>query len=404
MSNELTIDLGLILLVASIVAMISRRMRLPYSVGLVAAGIVLALLPIGIGIPITPDGIYTVLLPPLIFEAALQIRWPPFRRELPVVLVLAFFGVAIAAAVVAAGMHILVGWGWLGAALFGCLIAATDPVSVIAAFKEMKVEPRLNLLVEAESLLNDGTAAVGFTMLVALAGGAAVEPVSIASLLLWKVIGGVIIGGGLAGGLLLLAGRTEDHLVEITLTTIIAYGAFLIAERFEASGVLASLTAGMIVGNIGAKGYISRSGREHVFSFWEYAAFLANSLVFILIGLHEAHHAHGLLSQVVVFAIALVLVGRVAAVYPLCAAFSWSALAISQSYQHILVWGGLRGALALALALALPENLAERNDIIVAAFAVVAFSIFVQGLTMSPLIRKLGLGPHMEARQISSHE
>ena len=391
MSDALTIRLGLILLVASVVAMVSRRMRLPYSVGLVAAGIALALLPIGIGLPMSPDGIYTLLLPPLIFEAALQIHWPPFRRELPVVLTLAFVGVGIAAAVVAVGMHLLIGWGWLGAAMFGCLIAATDPVSVIAAFKEMKVQPRLSLLVQSESLLNDGTAAVGFSVLVALAGGVTAEPVSIAGLLLWKVVGGVIIGGGLAGGLLLLAGRTEDHLVEITLTTITAYGTFLIAERFEASGVLASLAAGMVVGNIGTRGYLSRSGRDHVFSFWEYAAFLANSLVFILIGLHEAHQALGLSTQMVDVAIALVLVGRVAAVYPLCAIFCRSRLAVSQSYQHVLVWGGLRGALALALALALPANLVERDEIIVAAFAVVAFSIFVQGSTMPPLIRGLGL-------------
>ena len=291
MSDQLTVKLGLILLVASVVAIVSRRMRLPYSVGLVAAGILLAIAPTNIGMPISPDAIFTVLLPPLIFEAALQIRWAPFRRDLPLILLLAFVGVAVAAALVAAGMHALAGWSWLGAATFGVLIAATDPVSVIATFKEMKAEPRLSLLVEAESLLNDGTAAVGFTVLVAIAGGSVVDPTAIVGLFAWKVSGEVIVGGGVAGGLLLLAGRTEDHLVEITLTTIAAYGAFLLAEHFEASGVLASLAAGMVVGNIGWRGYISESGRGHVLSFWEYAAFLANSLVFILIGLHEAHES-----------------------------------------------------------------------------------------------------------------
>ena len=277
MSDQLTVKLGLILLVASVVAIASRKVRLPYSVGLVAAGILLAIAPTNIGIPLSPDAIFTVLLPPLIFEAALQIQWTPFRRDLPVILFLAFVGVAVAAAFVAAGMHFLIGWRWPGAMMFGVLIAATDPVSVIAAFKEMKVAPRLSLLVEAESLLNDGTAAVGFTVLVAVAGGSAVDPSAIVGLFAWKVLGGVIVGGGIAGGLLLLAGRTEDHLVEITLTTIAAYGSFLIAEHFEASGVLASLTAGMVVGNLGWRGYISQSGHSHVLSFWEYAAFLANS-------------------------------------------------------------------------------------------------------------------------------
>lgn len=391
MSDQLTVKLGLILLVASVVAIVSRKMRLPYSVGLVAAGILLAIAPTDIGIPLSPDAIFTVLLPPLIFEAALQIRWTPFCRDLPVILMLAFVGVAVAAALVAAGMHILVGWSWLGAATFGVLIAATDPVSVVAAFKEMKAEPRLSLLVEAESLLNDGTAAVGFTVLVAIAGGSVADPTAIAGLFAWKVLGGVVVGGGVAGGLLLLAGRTEDHLVEITLTTIAAYGAFLLAEHFEASGVLASLTAGMVVGNIGWRGSISQIGRGHVLSFWEYAAFLANSLVFILIGLHEAHESLRLLTRTAAMAVLLVLLGRAAAVYLLCPVFSRSRLAVDRSYQHVLMWGGLRGALALVLALTLPGTVSERQEIIIAAFAVVAFSIFVQGLTMSQLICRLGL-------------
>jgi monovalent cation:H+ antiporter, CPA1 family len=397
MSDQLTVKLGLILIVASVVAILSRKMRLPYSVGLVAGGILLAISPANIGIPLSADAIFTVLLPPLIFEAALQIRWAPFRRDLPVILLLAFIGVAVSAALVAAGMHIFVGWSWLGAATFGVLIAATDPVSVIAAFKEMKAQPRLSLLVEAESLLNDGTAAVAYTVLVAIVSGSVVDPAAIAGLFVWKVLGGVIVGGGVAGGLLLLAGRTEDHLVEITLTTIAAYGAFLVAEDFEASGVLASLTAGMVVGNIGWRGYISQTGRGHVLSFWEYAAFLANSLVFILIGLHEAHESLRLLTRTAAIAILLVLLGRAAAVYLLCPVFSRSRLAVDRSYQHVLMWGGLRGALALVLALTLPDTLSEREDIIIAAFAVVAFSIFVQGLTMSQLIRRLGLVPSENA-------
>ena len=394
-------NLGLILLIAVVVAMISRRMRLPYSVGLVAAGVLLAQAPIVSGVLLSPEGIYTILLPPLIFEAALQIRWSPFRRDLPVILTLAFAGVAIAAVIVAAGIHFLVGWSWIGALLFGVLIAATDPVSVIAAFKEMPVAARLSLLVEAESLLNDGAAAVGFAVLLAVAGGSDLEPTSISVLLVWKVLGGFIVGGGLTGGLLLLAGRTDDHLVEITLTTIAAYGSFLIAERVETSGVLASLTAGMVVGNIGWRGYFSQSGRSHVLSFWQYAAFLTSSIVFIVIGLHEAAPGRRLLTQTTLIAIALVLLGRVAAVYPLSAIFNRSFLAVDIRYQHILVWGGLRGALGLVLALTLPENLPEREEIIVATFAVVAFSIFVQALTMPPLIRRLGLVQHSESAEQS---
>ncbi|WP_300399587.1 cation:proton antiporter [uncultured Sphingobium sp.] len=167
------IDFGMLLVVTSLVAIVSRRIGLPYTAGLVAAGIVLALLPIGIDLPLSRELIFNIFLPPLIFEAALQMPWKRLRDQLPLTITLAFLGVAISASVVAGGLHWLLGWSWLGAAFFGVLIAATDPVSVIAAFKEMRAEPRLGMVVESESLLNDGVAAVGFSILLGLAGGGA---------------------------------------------------------------------------------------------------------------------------------------------------------------------------------------------------------------------------------------
>jgi CPA1 family monovalent cation:H+ antiporter len=391
MTETPAVALGLLLLVASAVAMVSRRVRLPYSVGLVSAGIVLAFLPTGVELPLTRDLVFGIFLPPLVFEAALQLRWRPFLRDLPVTLTLAFLGVAIAALSVAAGVRVFLGWSWLGAGLFGVLIAATDPVSVIAAFKEMRVEPRLSMLVESESLLNDGAAAVGFGVLATVAAGGASGPGDAAVSLLWAALGGVAAGGVVAAAILALAGRTEDHLVEITLTTIAAYGSFTLAERFGMSGVLASLTAGLVTGNAGWRGPISSSGRQHVLAFWEYAAFLANSVIFILIGSHEAHQPIALFVGTAAVAIGLVLCGRALAVYPLCGLFRGSSLKVDRRHQHVLVWGGLRGALALALALALPDNVPERREIIVVAFAVVAFSVFVQGLTMPWLVRRLAL-------------
>lgn len=238
-------QIGLVLLVACIVAMLSRKLRLPYSVGLVIAGIGMAVLDRAFKLSVAPDLIYTVLLPPLIFQAALQLKWRPFRDNLLVTLTLGFPGVAVTGAVVAVGMHFAIGWAWLSSALFGALIAATDPVSVIAAFKEMNVEPRLSMLVESECLLNDGATAVVFAMLVAVAHGSGLYATAIVGSLLWMVLGGLAVGVAVAGALLLLASRTEDNLVEITLTTIAAYGSFLTAEYFHMSGVLASLTAGL---------------------------------------------------------------------------------------------------------------------------------------------------------------
>jgi CPA1 family monovalent cation:H+ antiporter len=385
-------SIGVLLLVAAIIAMLTRRIGLPYSVGLVAAGLLISVIPNRPELPLSRDLIFNILLPPLIFDAALQLDWKPFRRELPLTLTLAFFGVIGASAFVAAGMHWLIGWSWIGAALFAVLIAATDPVSVIAAFKEMNAEKRLCMIVESESLMNDGVAAVAFAVLAAMATGGAATVGTIAPQFLWTVFGGIGIGAAITGIVLMIAGRTEDRLVEITLTTIAAYGSFLTAEHFEGSGILASLTAGLMVGNLGWMGAISDSGRPHVISFWEYAAFLANSFVFMLIGIHEASMPLSVVGWITAAAaVALVLVGRLITVYPIAAAFQPTSLKTPIDYQHILFWGGLRGALALALALTIPNSVPEKVAIIVTAFVVVAFSIFVQGLTMPWLVKKLGV-------------
>src|SRR3954466_1896319 len=176
---------AILLLVACLIAMVTRRLGLPYIVGLVVAGFLIALLPNSPALPLSPSLIFNVFLPPLVFEAALQLDWRRFRGELPLTLTLAFFGVAVAALLVAAGMHWIVGWSWIGAGLFGVLIAATDPVSVIAAFREMRCEPRVSMVVESESLLNDGVAAVGFATLLTIAGGAPLHAMAIAPAFLW---------------------------------------------------------------------------------------------------------------------------------------------------------------------------------------------------------------------------
>lgn len=384
--------IGLLLLVACLIAMISRRVGLPYSAGLVAAGLLIALIPGAPRFTLSRDLIFNILLPPLVFEAAMQLPWKDFRRELPVTITLALVGVALAAFVVAAGLHYWLQWSWIGASLFAVLIAATDPVAVIAAFREMRADKRLCVLVESESLLNDGVVAVAFTVLFAVAAGASADVGSVVPAFLGTLFGGALVGAVVSGLILFLAGRTNEHLVEITLTVLAAYGSFLIAERLHASGVLASLTAGLMVGNLGAKGPISEAGRPHVLAAWEFFAFLANSFVFLLIGIQLVGVSITRLGwETAGIAILLVLAGRAIAVYPLSALFRASRLRMPLGFQHVLFWGGLRGALALALALTVPTTVAERDPIILSAFAVVAFSIFVQGLTMPWLVSRLGL-------------
>jgi CPA1 family monovalent cation:H+ antiporter len=393
---HLSAQLGLLMLVATLVAMLCARARVPYTVGLVAAGVLLSWLPLGLTLQLSRELVFSLLLPPLVFEAALRLHWPALRRDLAVVVLLASVGVVLAAALTAAGMHWLAGWPAAAALLFGVLIAATDPVSVIATFREARVGGRLALLVESESLLNDGTAAVLFTAGLGLAQGAQDAPGVLAQLplvLLLGVGGGIACGWLVGSGAVLLAGRSGDSLVAITLATLAAYGSFHVAEHVHGSGVLAAMVAGLVVGNSGRRLPLPEAGRAALESFWDYAAFVANSLIFLLIGRSLAQQPLAGLLWPALLAIALVTAGRAVAVYPLCAAFARGRLAVERAHQHVLFWGGLRGALALALALGLPEDLAGRDAVIAVTYAVVAFSIFVQGLAMGPLLRRLGQVP-----------
>jgi CPA1 family monovalent cation:H+ antiporter len=385
-----------LLVVAVAVAVIARRLALPYTVGLVIAGIGLTATRINTGLVLTHDLIFSLILPPLLFEAAINLHWRELRRDALPILTLAVLGTLIAATVVSACMVYVLAWPVAPAMLFGVLIAATDPVAVIAMFKDNGIGGRLRLLVECESLFNDGAAAVLFTLvLTGIEGLHGNRPLSaeVAATLLTTVLGGVMVGLATAGAAIAVAGRTKDHLVESTLTTVTAYGSFLLAEHFHMSGVLATVTAGLVTGNLavlpeGERSRMTLQGREFVLDLWEFIAFIANSLVFLLIGLSMGRLAVASFGLVnITLIIGFVLLGRAVTVYPLCLVFARSRWRVSLHAQHVLWWGGLRGALGLALALALPDTLPMHDDILIATFGVVAFSVIVQGLTIPFLLR-----------------
>jgi CPA1 family monovalent cation:H+ antiporter len=398
MEHLIARPLGL-LVIAILVAIIARRLRLPYTVGLVLAGVALALTRYDSGIRLTHDIIFDLILPPLLFEAAINIHWQELRRDMVPILILSIFGVVISAAVVAFGMIWLVAWPLASAAVFGVLIAATDPVAVIAMFKDVGVGGRLRLLIESESLFNDGVAAVLFGLVFSWSQGQAGGVFDASLSLLWVSGGGVLTGLAIGGLALLVAGRSSEHIVEIAVTGIAAYGAFLFAEYLGCSGVLATVSTGLLMGGMGIRGRskwlgLSMGGRAVISEMWDFAAFVANSIVFLLIGLTVARVPFAMLGILpIVVAIGLVLLGRGATVYPLAALFSRSRWQISTDHQHILWWGGLRGALALALALSLPDGLPLRDDIVIITFAIVGFSVVIQGLTMPLLLRKLRFLP-----------
>jgi monovalent cation:H+ antiporter, CPA1 family len=395
--RQMDIHILAILAVAMVIAIGVRQIHLPYTVGLVVVGAVLAVSPIDFGMALTHDFIFQVILPPLLFEAAITLSWAELRRDLLPILVLSTLGTVIAAAAVAAGMVLLLHWPLGSSLIFGALIAATDPVAVIAMFKDNGVKGRLRLLVESESLFNDGVAAVLFTAMLAWAEAGSSDPYMAMIALALSIAGGIVIGLLCGAIAIAVAGGTSEHLVEAALTMVAAYGSFVLAEHLQVSGVLATVAAGLLMGNLGAlrepeQSPLSLKGREFVLAFWEFAAFLANSIVFPLIGVSIAGLGLNALGTVsLLAAIAIVLASRALTVYPLSLSFRWSKRAIPLEQQHVLWWGGLRGALALALALALPPTLAFRNEIVVTTFGVVAFSIVIQGVTMPLLLRRLGI-------------
>ncbi len=377
-----------LLLIASAVAVGARQLRLPYTVGLVLIGLALTLVSPQ-RVELSPQIILALLVPPLVFEAAFHIRLEDLRRDLWLILLLAVPGVILTTLMVGG----LVSWGTgliLPAALvFGALIAATDPVAVVALFRRLGAPRRLQVLLEGESLFNDGTAIVMFGLMLDIAmSGHFDAAISVANFL--KIAGGGILIGIASGTLISqVIGRIEDPLVETTLTTVLAFGSYLVAESLHVSGVLAVVAAGIVNGNVGPRG-MSATTRVVVFNFWEYAAFLANSLVFLLIGLSIDLSAIFQNWQAIGWAILAVLLARAVSTY----LFPVFGNAIPAKWKHVLYWGGLRGAITLALALGLPDTgifATERLHLQAMAFGVVLFTLLVQGFSMDWLIKRLKL-------------
>jgi monovalent cation:H+ antiporter, CPA1 family len=378
----------LMLFVAVLVGITTHRLRIPYTIGLVLVGLLMTLRG-AVEITVSPTLILGLLVPPLIFEAAFHMNLRDLRQNLVPITILAIPGVLLTTILVGGIVSLGAGIALPIALVFGSIVSATDPVSVIALFRKLGVPKRLRVLLEGESLFNDGTAIVVFQLVLTIAitgTGSFNLANSVIDFL-------VIAGGGLAVGLLLgtlvseLIKRIDDYLIETTLTSVLAFGSFLVAEILGVSGVLAVVAAGLVNGNIGPRG-MSPTTRIVVFNFWEYAAFLSNTFVFLLIGLQIDLAALFQSWQSILWAIAAILVARAVSIYGL----SRIGRAIPLAWQHVLYWGGLRGAISLALALSLPTQLGGANSQIqVMTFGVVLFTLIVQGLSMKPLVRRLGI-------------
>jgi monovalent cation:H+ antiporter, CPA1 family len=379
-----------LLLIVSLVAIAVRRLRIPYTVALVIVGLVLTTQQ-PLELDLTPELILALLVPPLVFEAAFHINLRDLRRDLPGILLLAVPGVLITTLIVGGLVAWLTPLALPLAMVFGALISATDPVAVVALFRALGAPKRLALLVEGESLFNDGTAIVVFNLVLASALTGAFHPIQGVADFLRVAAGGLAVGFVLGWLIAQLIARIDDYLIETTLTTVLAFGSYLIAERLHFSGVLAVVAAGLINGNIGPQG-MSPTTRIVLFNFWEYVAFLANSFIFLLIGLQVNIPMLAANWQPVLWAIVAVLVSRAVVAYGLGWIHNRLTEPIPWRWLHVLNWGGLRGAIALALALSLPAALGPGRDLVwVMAFGVVLFTLLVQSITMKPLLRWLGI-------------
>jgi monovalent cation:H+ antiporter, CPA1 family len=393
---HLEADFVLLFVIATAVALGARRLGLPYTVALVLAGLVLGGFHLFPAPHLTRNLLFSVLLPALIFEAAFHISFREFRENWLTIFALAIPGVLASIALVTLVLTPIIdmlklapGFSWRDALVFGALISATDPVAVVALFRNLGAPRRLTLLLEAESLLNDGTAIVFFTLSLSVISGGDTTFGAVAGQFFYTVGAGAVVGSLIGAAVAALIGRVDDPMVEITLTTIAAYGSFITAETLNSSGVIAAVAAGMLCGNYAKTTQSLVARRVPLEAFWEWIVFALNSIVFLLIGFEVRFSS--LLADwlpiltaylIVTFGRAIVIAAGRAFAGAVGEPFPWR-------WTVVLTWGGLRGALPMVLALSLPDTFHYRELLISMTFGVAVLSILVQGLTMSGLLKRL---------------
>jgi CPA1 family monovalent cation:H+ antiporter len=385
-----------------VVAIVAGRTGVPASVGLVLVGLAVAIVGPDAGLPIAPSLLLAIVLPGLVFEAAFRTDLAVLRPSAAAVLALAVPGVVIVAAIVALVLDATTELSLTEGFLVGAMVAATDPAAVLSTFRRLPVEPRLATTVEMESLVNDGTGIVLFALALDMLGGHASLGGSVVAFVV-EVAGAVVIGVGAGWLTARLVRRVDDHLAELTLTVLLAYGTYLAADALGLSGVIATLVAAGTFGAI-ARPFLSARAVEAIDVVWELVAFLLTAAVFLLVGLSIAPDALVVAAGAIGWGIAAVLVARAVVVYGLIGggtaavrriarsrgrALAWAG-ALPPAWLHVLFWAGLRGAVSVALALSLPADLPNRDLISGITFGIVLFTLVAQGSTAAWLVHRTG--------------
>lgn len=423
-------DLVFFLLLALVVILLTRRLKVPYTVGLVIAGLALAFLHITPEAHLSPDMVFFIFLPALLFEGAWSVRFSLLRENWRVIFFLAGPGLLLSIAIIAGALHLIEQLDWITALLLAAILSPTDPIAVLGLFRQLHVNARLSTIIEGESLFNDGVAGSLYQTFLALllmsinghplSGGEAW--LETGKLFVIEAGGGILLGG-LSGLLISQFHRLLDEpLVETTVTLITAYGLYWLADQLHISPLVTVIVASLILGNYGRRVGMSPRTQENVEMFWTMLAFLANALIFLLIGVQLFPLPPLLFGDsasttwfVALCAIGVVLVSRFALILVLTAR-NWLRIprwvghgteAIRQplprSWRLIIFWSGLRGALSLALVLALPTTIPERENLLISTYAVVLFTLIIQGVSIRWILQRL-LAPQKVVKESSTEE
>lgn len=387
--------------VAAVTAVVVRRLRIPYSVALVVLGLLAgALLPTG-AIRVTPELVLLVLVPGLVFEAALRLELAELRQTFGWLVLLAAPGVLVSALIVALVLNLATGLPFELGLVVGAMVAATDPVAIISTFRNLGAPRRLATLVEGESLFNDGTALVLFVVTVRAVAG----PVTLgetAATVVVTVLASIAIGlaaGWLASRLIKLI---DDHAIELTISLAAAYGTYLLTDGLHQSGIIATVVAGVVIGTYRRAVGLSPRALEALDIVWEFIAFLLTAVTFLLVGLAISFTDLLAAAPSILWGLVAILVGRAIVVYGLLGGAarlvrsSRPGTAVPLGWLHVMFWAGLRGAVAVAMALSLPEGFPQRSLLQEITFGVVLFTLFVQGTTAEGVVARVG--PAAETR------
>ena len=398
--EQFVVVLAVSLTVATLSRILPWLRQIPYTLLLVIVGLGLAFVDVRL-VNLSPQLILEIFLPPLLFEAAWNVRWRDLQKNWFPVFLFTVFGVVLSILAIGFSLSQFTYLTLPTALLVGASLSTTDPVSVVSLFRQLGASPKLSILMEGESLFNDGIAVVAFVLLVSLPFGSQLLSLSTILPPFLSFVGiGVGIGCVIGFGISFLTQRFDLPLVEQSITLVSAYATYLITEELGGSGVIGVVTVGIILGNFGSRIGMNPRTRLLVSEFWEFLAFFVNSIVFLLIG--DQVKLSNLIESANIIGVCVlaVLLSRLLTIFGFSAlSNAWVKSAIGYREQTVLWWGGLRGSVSIALALSVPVGLAQRQELINTVFGVVLFTLLVQGLTIQPLLERFNLIGDQKVKQ-----